>query len=446
MTLLRDSLLPLAIVLMYYDCPARYPRLLTSQVKPTAGRFAPNSECNQDRHNRIGCAASKTLACDIVPPYLDNCRRRQKKEYMEDAYEEVVRWYLRFNGYLCVENFIIHEPAPSAETIPQGAEVDTLAVRFPFSREVIVGTPKKEVVRDVRLKAPQPENIDCVVAEIKGGERIRLNSIWRDHSEQTRKRVEYIVRWFGCMQDEEVVSRISSDLQRNFYADHAGCSFRVLLFAKRRTPQNLPSGITVITFEDVMRFFVTSRANCWLDLGIGTRSRHPQWSDLVNELWTLAGPETSADVHSKVEQMIAVLDRTHTYRSTEARMCTIVHKLTTSPLCPFDDKLRSALPSEHGLYIIYDCSGEAPVSIRAGRTKSATGGLRQRIYSNHFMGDQKGNLRQQLVSDGVCSDLESAKTWLRDRCRVRFVTITDDADRRWSEHYMLSVVRPRYCD
>lgn len=28
---------------------------------------------------------------------------------MEDKYEKLVRWYLRFNGYLTVENYVVHE-------------------------------------------------------------------------------------------------------------------------------------------------------------------------------------------------------------------------------------------------------------------------------------------------------------------------------------------------
>jgi len=48
---------------------------------------------------------------------------------VEDCFEELTRWYLRFNGFLSIENFIIHEPAPHAETVPQGAEIDKRAAQ-----------------------------------------------------------------------------------------------------------------------------------------------------------------------------------------------------------------------------------------------------------------------------------------------------------------------------
>jgi hypothetical protein len=52
---------------------------------------------------------------------------------MPDACETFVRWYVRFNGYLGVENFIVHEPR--AGRVNQGTESDILAVRFPYSQE-----------------------------------------------------------------------------------------------------------------------------------------------------------------------------------------------------------------------------------------------------------------------------------------------------------------------
>ena len=36
---------------------------------------------------------------------------------MENNYEKFVRWYLRFNGYLTVQNFVIHEPQNGKVTL-----------------------------------------------------------------------------------------------------------------------------------------------------------------------------------------------------------------------------------------------------------------------------------------------------------------------------------------
>lgn len=111
----------------------------------------------------------------------------------------------------------------------------------------------------------------------------------------------------------------------------------------------------------------------------------------------------------------------------------------------FDHRLRSALPEAHGLYRIFDPATPAE-TVRAGRTKTAGGGLRQRVYQNHFMGTQKGNLRAQLVDDGTCNTLEAAKRFMREHLVVQVLVVEDRRERIWLEHFMLAVLQPRHCD
>ena len=80
--------------------------------------------------------------------------------------------------------------------------------------------------------------------------------------------------------------------------------------------------------------------------------------------------------------------------------------------------------------------------LRAGRS----GDLRRRIYQNHLMGKQQGNLRSQLVGHSVCSDLEEAKQWIREYCVVQLLAVKSETALIWAEHFMLSVLRPRYSD
>jgi hypothetical protein len=124
----------------------------------------------------------------------------------------------------------------------------------------------------------------------------------------------------------------------------------------------------------------------------------------------------------------------------------ILDALLSSPKLPFDETIRAKLSEEHGIYAIYIKSAAPGEILRAGRTKTAIGGLRQRVYQNHLMGNQSGNLRAQLVRDGVCSDSEQAKAWIRQNCLVQFVVVKDDELRRWAEHFVLSIFRPKYSD
>lgn len=51
---------------------------------------------------------------------------------MPDNFETFVRWYLRFNGYFTIENFIVHDPRRLwKQTIGNQTELDTLAIRLP---------------------------------------------------------------------------------------------------------------------------------------------------------------------------------------------------------------------------------------------------------------------------------------------------------------------------
>jgi hypothetical protein len=124
----------------------------------------------------------------------------------------------------------------------------------------------------------------------------------------------------------------------------------------------------------------------------------------------------------------------------------LLSQLLASPKIPFNENMHSRLPIEHGLYAISRKDAEACDVPRAGRTKTAGGGLRQRIYQNHLMGNQTGNLCSQLIRDGVAGGFPEARTWIRKNCVVQFIVVKDDRLRMWAEYFMLSVLRPRHCD
>jgi hypothetical protein len=109
-----------------------------------------------------------------------------------------------------------------------------------------------------------------------------------------------------------------------------------------------------------------------------------------------------------------------------------------------DSTARGRLPVAPGIYAFSMVSRPTDV-VRAGRATGA-GGLRQRIYQNHLMGNQSGNLRAQLVRAGRCSSLEEAKQWIRSNCEVRFVVAEYLDELWWIEHFMLAVVRPEFSD
>lgn len=82
--------------------------------------------------------------------------------------EKLVYWYLRFNGYLTVENFTVHPDHPIHET-----EADFLAVRFPNSKE----EPEHyKFERDPILVLPN--KIDFIIGEAKTGQADLNENSW----------------------------------------------------------------------------------------------------------------------------------------------------------------------------------------------------------------------------------------------------------------------------
>lgn len=121
----------------------------------------------------------------------------------------------------------------------------------------------------------------------------------------------------------------------------------------------------------------------------------------------------------------------------------VVDRLLNAPVVSFDNKLRSKLPPGPGIYTISRKDAVPGAYLRAGKTDKS---LKQRIYQNHFMGDQAGNLRWQLVKDGACGSLDETKPWICGNCVVRFLVIEDGKERSLAEHFMLSVLQPKYAD
>ena len=108
-----------------------------------------------------------------------------------------------------------------------------------------------------------------------------------------------------------------------------------------------------------------------------------------------------------------------------------------------NESIRSKVPDEPGLYVISQKGASTGEFLWAGKTNRS---LRQRICQNHLMGNQNGNLPHLLIGGGVCQDLNTAKSWIRDNCYVQFLVMGEDAIRSRAEHFMLSVIRPTYCD
>ena len=103
------------------------------------------------------------------------------------------------------------------------------------------------------------------------------------------------------------------------------------------------------------------------------------------------------------------------------------------------------LPEEGGVYLITDCrndKNEIPYYI--GRTKN----IRRRIYTNHLMGSpSNARLKKYLINDSAhewIKDKDSAKQFIRENCRVRWILEDDFKMRRYFEGYLTGLLKPQF--
>ncbi len=175
---------------------------------------------------------------------------------MADAYETLVRWYLRFNGYLGVENFIVHEPVDEGNI--QGGETDIIGVRFPYSHED-VGFP---IVNDCRLfdeEVAANSLIDFVIAEVKTSRRSNLNKIWTENEEIYVDRVAYMIRWMGFLSDERAIHNLAQELKAGFRGRERNYLVRLIYFTRKRQRFVSDQGIPQITIREILDFFFKIR-------------------------------------------------------------------------------------------------------------------------------------------------------------------------------------------
>ena len=86
-----------------------------------------------------------------------------------ERFETFVTWYLRFNGYFTVPSFYVHagdDPKRiSGDTVGNLTEVDTLAIRLPYSREE--SGAQFPIAKNLLEGAEG--RFDVIVAEVKSG-------------------------------------------------------------------------------------------------------------------------------------------------------------------------------------------------------------------------------------------------------------------------------------
>src|SRR5262245_26085362 len=121
--------------------------------------------------------------------------------------EKVAYWYFRLNGFLQIENFVIHPGRRGG----QRSDADLLALRFPFRREFLFDMehPMRDDVETLRLS---PDLIEIVIAEIKTNEPCGLNGPWTNNDAENIHRVLAAI---GCLRKDDEIRSAASMIYEN---------------------------------------------------------------------------------------------------------------------------------------------------------------------------------------------------------------------------------------
>lgn len=205
--------------------------------------------------------------------------------------EILAKWYLRFNGYFLVDNFIVHagdDPNRiSKDKVGNHTETDILAIRHKFSKEI---TGSLHIENDPKIINKVDSKIDFVIAEVKTGNQDKPNKLW---TEKKIAVIEYILRFSGFIETEEALTDIANTLAANgtFNDIDGNFSIRLVLISEIEPNKNWKH-LTNILFTDIIDFLVEVRGQCWVNENIGTASIHYQWDDLINKIFVFANDQT----------------------------------------------------------------------------------------------------------------------------------------------------------
>ena len=120
--------------------------------------------------------------------------------------EKIAYWYFRLNGFLQIENFVVHPERRGA----QRTDADLLAVRFPYRAERLFDDPHDIMSDDEAGLSLSADQIEVVIAEVKTSQPCTLNGPWTREDHQN---VHRVLAAIGCLPPGHV-GKAASDIYK----------------------------------------------------------------------------------------------------------------------------------------------------------------------------------------------------------------------------------------
>lgn len=201
--------------------------------------------------------------------------------------EKFAYWHLRLNGFLTIVNFVVH---PETGT-NQKTELDILAVRFPYRKELGIGN--NPMMDDDKFTGIDDRPY-IVMAEVKKG-MCNVNSSWTERSTENIQRVLHAIGAFQCSEIDEIAHQIHGN--GKYISDDYYFTIAAFGCCENNTLRNNFPCVPQITWHQVLSFIYGRFDNYKRE-----KAHHPQWDEAGRKLWKLF--EQYSDVDQFTEEVM----------------------------------------------------------------------------------------------------------------------------------------------
>jgi len=140
----------------------------------------------------------------------------------------VAYWYFRLNGFLQIENFIVHPDQRGS----QRTDADMIGVRLRYRKEFAF-TRQKPMVDDERLLL-SPNFDDVVIIEVATNQSCKLNGPWTRPEDQN---VHRVLAAIGCLRHTDI-NRAAEQIYAYGVAIFGSTRIRLVAIGRERDPDS----------------------------------------------------------------------------------------------------------------------------------------------------------------------------------------------------------------
>jgi hypothetical protein len=163
--------------------------------------------------------------------------------------EKVAYWYFRLNGFLQIENFVVHPGRRGS----QRTDADLLAVRFPHRAEFLFDHRNHPMRDDVTGLSLSDQIIDVVIAEVKTNQPCTLNGPWTREDQQN---VHRVLAAIGCVPANRLAGAAADLYRVGIHTSDSGVRIRLVAIGRERSAV-LAAGyskVTQLIWADLLAF------------------------------------------------------------------------------------------------------------------------------------------------------------------------------------------------